>query len=264
MDAASATGVIKKQHPLPWLDMLIREPFYLFHLLAFFTYFAARSSAVEIQSSNEHHLSLLRREIQAVLAFLVLAVVKAVKSETLEAYLADLLFYGKVFLFALALLIDQNVAIYYLIGFLVIFAVAQQPACDKLGDSCKLTPLQLETLLTEAGASRFWLVEFRSQISSRCIRLSRLLPELSVTYSNKNISFGIIDLGHFPNCAEKFGISLEGALGGGQRLPIYILFEHGVEVARLPQRGHDSSILSKKVLCRHFGLDYRLIEYIAG
>lgn len=26
------------------------------------------------------------------------------------------------------------------------------------GDSCKLTPLQLETLLTEGGTSRYWLV----------------------------------------------------------------------------------------------------------
>lgn len=29
-------------------------------------------------------------------------------------------------------------------------------------------------------------------------------------YSNKNISFGVVDIGHFPNAAEKFGISLPG------------------------------------------------------
>lgn len=27
-------------------------------------------------------------------------------------------------------------------------------------------------------------------------------------YSNKNLSFGVVDLGLFPNTAEKFGISL--------------------------------------------------------
>jgi hypothetical protein len=29
-------------------------------------------------------------------------------------------------------------------------------------------------------------------------------------YSNKNLSFGIVDLGLFPNAAEKFGIYLGG------------------------------------------------------
>lgn len=29
-------------------------------------------------------------------------------------------------------------------------------------------------------------------------------------YSNKHLSFGVVDLGLFPNVAEKFGISLGG------------------------------------------------------
>jgi len=33
---------------------------------------------------------------------------------------------------------------------------------------------------------------------------------VSGRYSNKNLSFGIVDLGLFPNAAEKFGISLSG------------------------------------------------------
>lgn len=37
----------------------------------------------------------------------------------------------------------------------------------------------------------------------------------SCSYSNKNISFGIVDLGHFPNAADKFGISLGGNLCKG-------------------------------------------------
>ncbi|CAA7397344.1 unnamed protein product [Spirodela intermedia] len=263
MEASTATAGAKKPHPLPWLDLLVREPFYLLHFLAFFSYFVARSSATEIFSSRENYVRLLRREIQAILAFLVLAVVKAVNQESQEAYIADVVFYAKAFLFVLALLIDYHLAICYLIGFLVIFVLAQQPSCDNLGDSCKLTPLQLETLLTEGGTSRYWLVEFRNQFSSRCIRTSRLLPELSVIYSNKNISFGIIDLGHFPNCADKYGISVEGALG---QLPTYVLFDHSTEVARFPRLADDSNspAITRRILCRHFDLDRRLIEYIAG
>ncbi|KAK8717908.1 hypothetical protein V6N13_045159 [Hibiscus sabdariffa] len=74
----------------------------------------------------------------------------------------------------------------------------------------KLTPLQLEALLTEGNTSIFWLVEFRASFSSGCRRASRCFPELSITYSNKNLSFGIVDLGLFPNAAEKFEISPGG------------------------------------------------------
>lgn len=40
--------------------------------------------------------------------------------------------------------------------------------------------------------------------------LDVFLLYISGRYSNKNISFGIVDIGHFPNAAEKFGISLPG------------------------------------------------------
>lgn len=42
-----------------------------------------------------------------------------------------------------------------------------------------------------------------------------LILIFSCRYSNKNLSFGIVDLGHFPNAAEKFGISLGGNLCKG-------------------------------------------------
>lgn len=37
-----------------------------------------------------------------------------------------------------------------------------------------------------------------------------LLTMVIFIYSNKNLSFGIVDLGLFPNAAEKFGISVTG------------------------------------------------------
>ncbi|GKD31365.1 hypothetical protein Tco_1242143, partial [Tanacetum coccineum] len=40
-------------------------------------------------------------------------------------------------------------------------------------------------------------VEFRSLASSTCIRISRTLPELSITFANKHISFGVVDIGLF-------------------------------------------------------------------
>ncbi|RLN24961.1 thioredoxin-related transmembrane protein 2 [Panicum miliaceum] len=251
---AASGGEARQNHPFPWLDASISEPYYFLHLLAFFSYFAARSAALAADDGGELHDRLLRREIQAVLVFLVLFVVKIsysatqhaelgviVREETWETSIADSLLYAKGLLLAVTLVIDYWLALGYFLGFVVIYAVAQQPPYDGLGHSNHLTPLQLESLLTEEPTSRFWLVEFRTSFSATCIQASRVLPELSNIYSNKNISFGIIDLGHFPNAAAKFGISM------WDHLPTYILFDKATEVARFPEVTSESKVFVPKV-----------------
>ncbi|GFZ08480.1 thioredoxin superfamily protein [Actinidia rufa] len=85
-----------------------------------------------------------------------------------------------------------------------------------------------------------------------------------IWYSNKNLSFGIVDLGLFPNAAEKFGISL----GSSDKLPTFILFESGIEITRFPELDFVAKAfnppISKKLLCRHFELDRHLLDYING
>ncbi|GAB4854321.1 hypothetical protein Ancab_022908 [Ancistrocladus abbreviatus] len=248
---------------LQWLNTMVTEPYYLFHFLTFFSYLPIRVSSSLVFSPHINH-RLLRREVQAVLAFLVFTTVKMVREETWEAFFADTLLLGKVFLFVLALFVDYHLALWYMTIFSVIYILTQQPAVEELGTSSTLTPLQLETSLTEGDASRFWLVEFRALYASACARASRIFPELSITYSNKNLSFGIIDLGLFPNVAEKFGISHKG----GMDLPTYILFDGNVEVARFPEVDFEAKIshprITKKLLSRHFELDRRLLDYVNG
>uniref|UniRef100_A0A0E0FHY9 Thioredoxin-related transmembrane protein 2 n=1 Tax=Oryza nivara TaxID=4536 RepID=A0A0E0FHY9_ORYNI len=208
---ASAPAASRRSHPFPWLDLAISEPYYFLHLVAFFSYFAARST---VPSADDGLL--LRREIQAVLTFLVLFVVKIVKEENWETCIADSLLYAKGLLLAVTLVIDYWLTVSYLLGFVVIYAVAQQPPYDGLGHSNHLTPLQLEGLLTEEPTTRFWLVEFRTSFSGTCIEASN-------------------------------------------HLPTYILFDKATEVARFPEIMNES----KKLLCQHFDLDRRLIEYLS-
>uniref|UniRef100_A0A7C8YHG8 Thioredoxin domain-containing protein n=1 Tax=Opuntia streptacantha TaxID=393608 RepID=A0A7C8YHG8_OPUST len=234
---------------LTWLNTMVTEPYYLFHFLIFFSYLPIRISAASILSPQfSHHL--LRREIQAFLAYSILAAVKMVRAETWEGFLADTLLFGKVFIFLLALIMDYHLALWYMSAF--------------LGAANALTPLQLETTLTEGDTSKFWLVEFRALCSSTCVQNSRNFPELSITYSNKNLSFGIVNIGLFPNIAEKFGISLRGNVG----LPTYILFENNVEVARFPAVDFEAKFsdpdITKKHLSQLFELDRLLIEYVNG
>lgn len=251
----------KQLSSITLLNQMMSDPYYLFHFLAFFSYIPVRCAASQVFSPLFSSY-LLHREIQAVIAFSVLTVVKVVREETWEAFIADTLFFAKIFLFGIALVVDYHLALWYMLAFLVIYILTQQPPYQGIGATLQLTPLQLEALLTDGNASRFWLVECRALSSSACVQTSRVFPELSITYSNKNLSFGIVDLGLFPNTAEKFGISL----GSNDRLPTYILFENGVEINRFPELDFEAktstSTITKKLLCRHFELDRHLIDYI--
>ncbi|CAO2825995.1 unnamed protein product [Amaranthus hypochondriacus] len=240
---------------------MVTEPYYFFHFLLFFSYIPIRISSSSFFPS-QISLHILRREIQAFLAFSILAFVKMVREETWEGFIADALLFGKAFLFLLALYVDYHLALWYMLAFLVLYIVTQQPAFPVLGAVNSMTPLQLESTLIEGNTSKFWLVEFRSLCSSTCVRLSRNFPELSVTYANKHLSFGLVDLGLFPNVAEKFGISLTGNVG----LPTYILFENNSEIARFPgvdfvAKGFHPPI-TKEYLARHFDLDRLFLEYM--
>ncbi|XP_071709217.1 uncharacterized protein [Rutidosis leptorrhynchoides] len=243
------------------LFSIVSEPYFLFHFLTFFAYFSIRFSTSQL-FSPQFSDNLIHRELQALIAFVTLAVVKMVKEETWDGVVADMLLYAKVFLVGVSLIVDYHLALWFMFTFLVIYLFTQQPAYMGLGSATQLTPLQLETLLTEGGTSRFWLVEFRSSFSSTCIRTSRVLPELSITFSNKHISFGVVDLGLFPNTAARFGISL----GIPDQLPTYILFDHNEEVSRFPEIHSvtKATDITKKLLCQHFELDKHLLDYVNG
>ncbi|KAJ3693860.1 hypothetical protein LUZ60_009340 [Juncus effusus] len=254
---------IRRQHPIPWLNSMATEPFYLLHTLAFFSYFAARTSACQDEELACDLSSLLfRREIQAVLALLLLVSLKFVKEENWEAFIGDALFYAKGLLLAVTSVIDYRLSLCYLLAFVVIFVVTQQPPYAGLADCQDLTPLQLEALLAEGHSSKFWLIEFRSSCALSWTRISRVFAELSTIYSNKKLSFGILDLGRYPSAAPLFGISLWG------QIPTYVLFDNMVEIARFPDINSESKLfsssISKSVLREHFELDKHLVEYLAS
>ncbi|KAI7738593.1 hypothetical protein M8C21_010006 [Ambrosia artemisiifolia] len=229
------------------LFSIISEPYYLFHFLSFFSYFSIRLTTSHLFSA-QFTQNLLHRELQAVVAFLTLSVVKMVKEETWDGFIADML-RG----FSPGTLVHADI-----LSYISLYTA-----------TCLHGTRRFNTINTPAVGNfinRRWrikiLVEFRSSFSSSCIRTSRILPELSITFSNKNISFGVVDLGLFPNTAERFGISL----GVPDQLPTYILFENAEEISRFPEMNSStkSSDITKKRLCRHFELDKHLLDYIGG
>ncbi|KAB2629637.1 thioredoxin-related transmembrane protein 2-like [Pyrus ussuriensis x Pyrus communis] len=239
----------KQSRPMKLLNAIVSEPYYLLHFLTFFSYLVLRTSAAHVLSAHitDH---LLHREIRAALTFGLLTAIKVWNfstsalqlEENPQGFIADSLFSAKViylfvsdFSFRSHLILDRHLTLWYVVAFIMIHIFTQQPAFQKLGTSSKLTPLQLESLLTEGSTSKHWLIEFRASYSPACIRSSRCFPD--------------------------FGWSM------GQ-LPTYVLFTNGAEVARYPPLESQAKAfrdhVTKKFLWWHFKLDKHLLEYING
>jgi hypothetical protein len=166
----------KREGVIEGMSRIVSDPYYFLHFMAFFSYLPIRSSAAPYTSHR-----LFDREIQAFLAFLMFSAIKMVREETWEAFVADSLLYAKIFLIAVSLIMDYRVAVWFSIIFSVIYLLAQQPAFSKLGTAKKLTPMQLEDLLSDGNTTKYWLIEFFACSSSKCVRSSRCFPELSIT-----------------------------------------------------------------------------------
>ncbi|KAB2629488.1 thioredoxin-related transmembrane protein 2-like [Pyrus ussuriensis x Pyrus communis] len=232
----------KQSRPMKLLNAIVSEPYYLLHFLTFFSYIVLRTFAAHVLSAHitDH---LLHREIRAALTFGLLTAIKVWNFSTSalqleqnpQGFIADSLFSAKIFLIGLTLILDRHLTLWYVVAFTVIHIFTQQPAFQTLGTSSKLTPLQLESLLTEGSTSKHWLIEFRASYSPAWIRSSRCFPELSITMG---------------------------------QLPTYVLFTNGAEVARYPQLESEAKAfrdpVTKKFLWWHFKPDKHLLEYING
>ncbi|KAH0708383.1 hypothetical protein KY284_009810 [Solanum tuberosum] len=80
--------------PVRWLNLMVSEPYYLFHLLVFFSYIPVRCAAFQILDPARNSF-LLKREIQVFVAYCVLSVVKIVRTESWESFIQDTLLFAK-------------------------------------------------------------------------------------------------------------------------------------------------------------------------
>ncbi|KAH9799659.1 thioredoxin-related transmembrane protein 2 [Citrus sinensis] len=245
------------------MKQVVSETYYLSHFMAFFSYFVVRSSAAAVLSPHIiHHL--FYREIQAVLALSLLAAIKITREETWEEFIDNMLFYAKVItsesFFASSGSYCINNGLPF--GSLVSGGFFRQNGCLP----SVIYNGFLFCYICMTGKNESGRLNFVPSVHPPVYVQAESFPSSQLRiYSNKNVSFGIVDLGLFPNAAEKFGISLGGSMG---QLPTYILFENNAEINRFPAFGFEEKFshphITKKLIAHHFQLDRLRIESVHG
>jgi len=130
----------------------------------------------------------------------------------------------------------------YALATLAVFFLFPEPVYKGPESVTYFTAQTLEQALDTARSKKtVWLIEFYSNSSQPCIKMSPHFSEVSNSYELKNLQFGKIDVYRYPKVAEKYNIN-NGLLRND--LPTMILFENGDPITRRPAKTAKNTILS--------------------
>lgn len=76
-----------------------------------------------------------------------------------------------------------------------------------------------------------WMICFYTVWNPSCVNFAPIFAELSAEYNLENLKFGKVDIGRFPDVAQKYRISDSSF---SRQLPTVICFKNGKEVERRP------------------------------
>ncbi|KAI7839047.1 hypothetical protein COHA_007189 [Chlorella ohadii] len=152
--------------------------------------------------------------------------------------------------------IDYRFAIYYALLLVVMYLFFPQPLFTGPTAVRPLTPDAFKSLVEDGPADVAWLVEFYAPWAPACIHLEPVVAELSLKYSCSRLQFGRVDAPRWPQLAQAHKVPVYGAIPA---LPMFILFEKGKEVGRIPHMYEDGSIstitVQRQDIVAAFGLD---------
>ena len=122
----------------------------------------------------------------------------------------------------------------YMIATVLVFFVFPEPVYKGPENITYFTAQTFDEALKLAKSKKIsWLIEFYSNSSQPCLKMSPYFSEVSNSYSLKNLKFGKIDVYRFPQIAERFQIN-NGLLRND--LPTMIFFENGEPITRRPAK----------------------------
>ena len=179
-------------------------------------------------------------EATAATSFAVL-LVKFLRCDTLDGWIADVFAYGKSSLAVLASPPTPRAASSRgLIVCLVLWVFVPVPVASAMaGPRGPNAPAAFAAEVQKSEWNKddrdvTWIVMFHADWSPAAAHFAPAFAHTSVEYSGPKLRFATVDVGRFPATAERLGIQLD-ASGPASCIPSVLMFERGEELARLPK-----------------------------
>lgn len=226
-------------HPYYIVNLILGTSFLFLRLVPPICYYVFGKSGGEIGRRVED-CELDMRENEILFFLLIVVMIRSRKtgaSNAMTSYLASGFVYAKVANLILFFRTDPRYGLLYLLFFTLQAMLLPEPTYKGPESIVYFRATGLDEELNR-DLRVTWLVAFYAAWSPSCVNFSPIFSKLSAQYSLPNLKFGKIDVGRYPDVAQKFHISTTSLT---RQLPTVILFQEGKETGRAP------AIISGKV-----------------
>ncbi|ORX57614.1 hypothetical protein DM01DRAFT_1334211 [Hesseltinella vesiculosa] len=146
----------------------------------------------------------------------------------------------------------------YLCGWFLLSSVVPQPWYRGPSRVAELTESAFRSKVQQKSSQnkiveidpaepKYWVVMLYANWSITCLNFEAVLAHLSLDYTTDQVKFGKIDVDVFSDVAQEFAVSRDPA---SFDLPTLILFQHGLEIHRLPELSLQQDQQAKDTITR--------------
>lgn len=217
---------------------LLAKPYYWVNILLALSYIIAKKvkpvcTRIFNERTDEDSCELDSRETEILFFLLIVIMIRSRKtgSVTMINYLSASFLYTKVANVILWAYSDFRFGLGYLLLCVFVGMLLPEPTYKGPEHITYFRTSQSfeDELIRDKRVN--WLICFYTVWNPSCVNFAPIFAELSAEYSLDNLRFGKIDIGRFPDMAQKYRIS-DSSLS--RQLPSIVLFQNGKEVDRRP------------------------------
>lgn len=222
------------------INLLLGTSFLFLRLVPPVCYYVFGKSGGSEIGRRPEDCELDMRENEILFFLLIVVMIRSRKtgaSNSMTSYLASGFVYAKVANLILFFRTDPRYGLLYLLCFTLQAMLLPEPTYKGPESIVYFRAAGLDDELTRDPRVT-WLVTFYAAWSPACVNFSPMFSQMSAQYSLPNLKFGKIDVGRYPDVAQKYHISTTSLT---RQLPTVILFQEGKEAGRVP------AIISGKV-----------------
>ncbi|GMS89442.1 hypothetical protein PENTCL1PPCAC_11617, partial [Pristionchus entomophagus] len=170
------------------------------------------------------------REREILMFLSVMIVWKGRKASNWLHYLSTVFMFSKLANLILFFRADLVLGVIYSLLIILQMVIFPEPVYDGPENVTYFQGAELYEELTKKNGTR-WVIEFYASWSPECRHIAPVFAKLSEKLSLPNMKFGKLDLGRWPNEANKFYVN---AAATSRQLPTICVFQDGKEVVRRP------------------------------
>ncbi|KAH8355074.1 hypothetical protein KR093_004991 [Drosophila rubida] len=216
----------------------LAKPYYWVNILLAISYLLAKKTNVICtrifqQSDQDEVCDMDSREVEILFFLVIVVMIRSRKtgSVTMINYLSSSFLYTKVANMILWSYADFRYGLGFLLICVLVGMLLPEPSYRGPEHITYFRNAQVfdEELARDKRAS--WLICFYTVWNPSCVNFAPIFAELSAEYNTEGLRFGKIDIGRFPDVAQKYRISDSSF---SRQLPTVILFQQGKEVDRRP------------------------------